>query len=145
MRSGRGIEEHIAEQAGKAHEILILEPAAGGEADNLTAELVFAFAQIGRQLKVAGREGIGGKADVMAVEPENDAALCALEGYEHAPALHGVGQIEILAVAGDGVEILRDFADLKLLETVPGILHIDILWLIISFHLDMCWYIHVFP
>ena len=134
---GRRVEEHITEQAGKAHEILILEPAAGAPAHHLTAELVFARDEVGRQLKVAGRERVGREADVVAVEPDDDAALRALKGDEHAPAGKALRQEEVLAVAGDGVEILGDFADFDGLPAVPGVLHVAVLRHAVALHLDV--------
>ena len=134
---GRRVEEHIAEQAGKAHEILILEPAAGAPAHHLAAELVLPGDEVGRQLEVAGRERIGREADIVAVEPDDDAALRALEGDKHALAGEGFRQEEIPAVAGDGVEILGDFADLNGLPAVPGVLHVAVLRRAVALHLDV--------
>ena len=134
---GRRVEEHIAEQTGKAHEILILDPAAGAPTHHLAAELVFAGNEVGRQLEVAGRERIGREADVVAVEPDDDAALRALEGDEHAPAGKALRQKEMLAVAGDGVEIPGDFADLDILPAVPGVLHVAVLRHAVALHLDV--------
>ena len=137
MRGGRSIEEDVAEEAGKAHEVLILEPASGAEADDLTAELVFALDEIGRELEIGRGEGIGREADVMPVQPDGDAAFRALEGNKDALSLPAFGQEEVLAVAGDGVKVLGDVADLDILDAVPGILDVHILRRAVALHLDM--------
>ena len=137
VRLGCGIEHDVPEQAGEAHEVLILDPAAGAPAIDAAGELVFPGHEEIRQLEVVRGERIGAEADVLPVEPDGDAALRALEGDEHAPALHGLRQREGLHIAGDRVELLGHIAHLECLAPVPGILHVGVLRHAVALHLDV--------
>ena len=138
MRLGDGIQIDVAENAGEAHEVLILQPASRAPTLNAAGELVFAFNEVLSQLKVAGRKGIRREADVVSVQPDGDAALRALEGDKETLADHLFRHKKRLDIAGDGVIFLRNLADLHALEAVPRILHVGILRNAVSLHLDMC-------
>ena len=53
--------------------------------------------------------------------------------------------MEIFHIAGYRIKTLRDLPWMKFLMAFPRILHIGILRSIVSFHLDMCRHINVFP
>ena len=137
MRLGDSVEIHVAEQAGHAHEVLIFQPASRAPALHAACQFIFAFDQVICQLKLAGREGIARKTDVMPVEPYGDTAFRALKGDEDAPVGHLLRHEERLDIAGDGVVCRRNFADGHILIAVPRILHVGVLRRAVALHLNV--------
>ena len=73
------IEDDLAEDAREAPEILVLDPAARAEAEDLQRQAVHASLEIRREVEVGRREGILTVADVLAVEVNSDSRLDALQ------------------------------------------------------------------
>ena len=137
MNLGNGVERHVAEEAGEAEEVLIFHPAARAPAINAASQLVFAGDEILGQFERMRRERITGEADIMAVQPDSNAAFRTGEVDKHALARKVFRQSEVLGVAGDRVIVGRDIVVLHILIAVPRILRIGILRDAVAFHLDM--------
>ena len=137
MRLGNTNQGNAAEQAGETEEILILQPAADVPAIHTAGELVLALSQIGCQFKLGGREGIGRKAHIMAIQPYGHAAFRPLKAHQHTLAAHGFGQEKIPDVAGHRVMLLRHVTEGHVLYTIPGVLHVDILGRAVALQLNV--------
>ena len=122
---------------GEAQEVLVLQPAAGTPAVHPAGQFVFALPQRLRQLKLVGRKAVGGKTDIRPVQPDRHAAFHALKRNENPFALHAFRQKEVLHIAPDGVEPLRNLSGQQRFVSRPGILGVGILRHAVSFHLDM--------
>ena len=131
------VQEHLPVQPGEPEEVLILQPAARAEAVHPAGQLVLPLRQRLRQLKLVGREAVGGKADVFSVKPYGHAALRPLEGDENPLPPHLLRQREMLHVAGHRVEPLRNLPGHQRLVPRPGVLGVGILGRAVSFPLNV--------
>ena len=137
MGLGNRVEINIPVQAGKAQEVLILQPAPGAPAVHPAGQLVFPVHQGLRQLKLVGREAVRGKADILSVEPYGHAALRSLEGDEHPPAAHALRQLKMPHVAAHGVKPRGNVPRLQILLPVPGVFRIGVLRRAVALHLHV--------
>ena len=137
VRRGDGIKIHVPENAGKAQEILVLQPAAGTPAVYPAGQFVFPFPQGFRQFELMRGKAVRGKADIGPVQPQGHAALHALEGDKQAFPLHLLRQAEIFHIAGDRIKDLRQVARPQVPLPVPGILRVAVLRRAVSLQLDM--------
>ena len=116
---------HRAEQAAHAPEILILQPAAGGETVHLYRQGIFAGVDGGGHVKFSGSEGILGVADVNVIAPDGGSAVRAVQAQIAAcPAFR---QGETALVFPDGVIILRNLTGVQLFMAVPRVLGVDVM------------------
>lgn len=80
MDSRLRIQHNLTEQATEPPEVLILDPAAGTEADDLQLrQLVLPATRYGSQIEICRRKGILTIADIMTIEPDDQCRLCPLE------------------------------------------------------------------
>ena len=114
-----------AEQAAHAPEILIFQPAAGGETVHLYRQGIFAGVDGGGHVKFSGGEGILGVADVNVIAPDGGSAVRAVQAQIAAcPAFR---QGETALVFPDGVIILRNLTGVQLFMAVPRVLGVDVM------------------
>ena len=120
-----------AEQAVQPPEVLILQPArarilVAGDRQHVAFHLDSV-----RHVELAGREGVLGVANERTVEPHVDGCGCALEGKRHrAPLAHGLGDFAIrveLAPVDRHMAVLGDGRSLRVLMSVPWVLHVHVL------------------
>ena len=116
---------HGAEQAAHAPEILILQPAAGGETVHLHGQGVLAGMDGGGHVKFRGGEGILGVADVNAVAPDGGSAVRAVQAQIAACPIFRQGETAL--VLPDGVIILRNLTGVQLFVAVPRVLGVDVM------------------
>ena len=125
MQFGLCEQLHRAEQAAHAPEILIFQPAAGGETVHLYRQGIFAGVDGGGHVKFSGSEGILGVADVNAVAPDGGGTVGTVQAQVAAcPAFR---QGETTLILPDGVIILRNFAGAQLFVAVPRVLGVDVM------------------
>ena len=130
-------ELHLAEQAGKTPEVLILDPTRGREAHDGHGELVLARDERIRDVERRRRERVLAVADVLPVDVDDERRLRAAERDEDVLAVPRLGHGEIAHIRADGVVFLRDFARLYVLMAVPRIRHVRVLRHAVPFHLQM--------
>ena len=137
IHGGYRVQEYIPEQAAETEKILILGPAARAPAIHPAGQLVPTGPQVGRQIKIVGREAVAAEAHVLPVKPQRHAAFRALEGDSHRHVQHGFRQHEGFYIASHRIKALGNLARHNVLAAVPGILDIAVLRNTITFHLDM--------
>ena len=130
-------ERHIAEDAGEAEEVLILKPTACAPAVDAAGELIFTGNEILGQFKRMRRKGIAGEADIMAVQPDRNAAFCARKSHKDSLTRKILRNGEVLGIAGNRIILGRDLVMLHVLIAFPRILDVDVLRDAVAFHLDM--------
>ena len=114
-----------AEQAAHAPEILIFQPAAGGETVHLYRQGIFAGVDGSSHVKFSGSEGILGVADVNAVAPDGGGTVGTVQAQVTAcPAFR---QGETALVFPDGVIVLRNLTGVQLFVAIPRVLGVDIM------------------
>ena len=114
-----------AEQAAHAPEILIFQPAAGGETVHLYRQGIFAGVDGGGHVKFRRGEGILGVADVNAIAPDGGGTVGTVQAQIAACPAFRQGKAAL--VLSDGVIILRNFAGVQLFVAVPGVLGVDVM------------------
>jgi len=100
---GSGVEVHVAEDAAEAPHVLAFEVGAVTVAVNLGGEDVFAWLEEFGDVELGGGAGALAVADVLAVDPEAEGGIDAVEGDEYLPFLPVGGDGEGGAVGSDGV------------------------------------------
>src|SRR5699024_5897820 len=106
--------------------------------EDLRGELVLAGHDRAGEVELRGREGVGGVADVGAVQPQRDRALGAVEGDREAFAggerlVVGEGR----DVGRDGVEPVRYLPWHDLVHAVPRVLRVRVLGAVVAVELDV--------
>ena len=116
---------HRAEQAAHAPEILIFQPAAGGETVHLHRQGIFAGADGSSHVKFSGSEGILGVADVNVIAPDGGGTVRTVQPQIAAcPAFR---QGETALILSDGVIVLRNLTGVQLFVAVPRVLGVDVM------------------
>ena len=116
---------HRPEQAAHAPEILIFQPAAGGETVHLHRQSIFAGVDGGGHVKFSGGEGILGVADVNVIAPDGGGTVGTVQPQVAACPIFRQGETAL--VLPDGVIILRNLAGVQLFVAVPWVLGVDIM------------------
>ena len=124
-----------AEDARKAPEILVLEPASAAPADDEHGQHVLPRPCLCRHVKFGRRERVLAVADKFAVEPDIDAALDALKAQTQTAGQRR--QRKRAGIAAGKVALLRDFRRANVLASVPGVHGVDILRLAVALQLQM--------
>ena len=119
--AGLAVEEHGAEDAAEAEEVLVLQPGGGAALVNLDAQPVSGGPDVGGQVKVRGGEGILAVAHKVAVEPDKGRLLNALEGHAHLLIQQSRGQIEPADVAAHGAVLPVHLRGQQTGMAVPGV------------------------
>ena len=130
-------ELHLAEQAGKTPEVLILDPTRGREAHDGHGELVLARDERIRDVERRRRERVLAVADVLPVDVDDERRLRTAELHEDALAVPRFRHSEIPHIRADGIVFLRDLAGLHVLMAVPRIRHVRVLRHAVAFHLQV--------
>ena len=137
VRARLCIEEHRAEDAGKAEEVLVLQPGGGGSLVHLDAQAVAGFVHKGGQVKVGRGEGILAVADELPVAPAVKRGLDALERDAHPPAAQRGREVELGHIAADGAILPGDPGRGQLLQGVPRVEGVDVLQLAVALRFDV--------
>ena len=138
VHGGAAVQHDVAEDAGEAEEVLILQPRSGAVGEDLRCEAVLALDQGIRQVELPGREPVGAVPDVPPVQPYRDRALGAVEA--HAQALTGLQrgvQRERADIASDRVVALGHLTGDDVLLTVPRVPHVDVLGAVVALQLQV--------
>ena len=129
------VKHDLAEDAREAPEVLVLDPAARAEAEDLQGQAVRALFEVRREVEVGRRERILAVADVLAVHVDGDSRLNALQREDGVvPALR---QDEVLDVRADRIVALRHLARMHDLMAVPRVRLVRVLRHAVTFHLPM--------
>ena len=139
------IQIYVPVNAGEPVKVLILAPAACRPFKHLCGKLIFSFSQIRCQFELRRRKGILAVADIAAIQPQSQPALCSLEGYKKPFSLHALRHFKIFDIAGYRIETGRDLTRFYLFSSFPRILYIRILRDVIAFHLDVRRYPDIIP
>ena len=105
---------YVPVNAGEPVKVLILAPAACRPFKHLCGKLIFSFSQIRCQLELRRCKGILTVADIAAIQPQSQPALCSLEGYKKPFSLSGARHLKIFDIAGYRVETGRNLTRLYL-------------------------------
>lgn len=138
MGSRAAQQHHVAEDAGKAVEVLVLQPRGGRPREHLDGQHIAALDQVGGEVELAGGEGVAAIANPLTVQPDRQGRLGTVEDDGQLLAVGQRGlQFEAGAIARHRVVALRHLPDLELLMTVPGVLGVGVLRSIPPFELDV--------
>ena len=85
---GRAPERDVAEDAAQPPHVLILQVAARAVAIDLDGDEVLARLEVLREVELGGVAAVDAVADFLAVEPEEERGIHAIEGHEDATPGH---------------------------------------------------------
>ena len=132
-----GVQVHRAEEAGKAEEILVLDPGRAGALVHLHAQAVVRLPNVWGQIELRRREAVLGVAHEPAVEPDIDGLLRPLEADAHPLAPQAGVQVELPDIAAHRVVLPIDLGRAQLSPAVPGVEGVDVLDLAVPLSLHV--------
>ena len=131
------VQVHRPEQPREPEEILVLDPGGAAALVYLHTQAVAPLPDIGGQVKVRGGEAVLRVAHKLAVEPDVDGLLRALERDANPLAPQRLVQIKVPHVAAHRVVVPVDAGRTQLGHAVPGIDGIGIMYLAVALQFDM--------
>ena len=102
---GRAPQRHAAEDAAQTPHILIFQPRAGTIAIDLDGDEVLSRLDILRDIELRGVAAVDAVADFLAVDPEEERRIDAVEREKHAAAAPRARQLELAPVIADRIAL----------------------------------------
>ena len=137
VEPGLGVEEHGAEDAAEAEEVLILDPRRAGALVNLHAQPVALVSDVGGEVEVRGREGVLRVAHELAVEPDVERLLHPLEANTDPLVPQSRVQVKRSDVAAHRGMVPVNLRRPQSGAAVPGVEGVDILDLSVPLQFHM--------